>query len=72
MKGWCVSLHNIHEKCETILNEGVVCELSLHSNEKCETILNKRVVCEFTLHNNEKCETILNEGWCVTLHYITM
>ena len=31
-----------------------------------------RMVCEFTSHNNEKCETILNEGWCVSLHHITM
>ena len=30
------------------------------------------MVCDFTSHNNEKCETILNEGWCVTLHHITM
>ena len=31
-----------------------------------------RVVCYFTSHHNEKCETILNEGWCVTLHHITI
>ena len=31
-----------------------------------------RVVCDFTSHHNEKCETTFNEGWCVTLHHITM
>ena len=29
-------------------------------------------MCDFTLHNNEKYETILNQGWCVTLHQITI
>ena len=27
---------------------------------------------EFTSHNNEKCETIFNEGWCESLHHITI
>ena len=31
-----------------------------------------RVVCDFTSHHNEKCETTFNEGWCVTVHHITM
>ena len=31
-----------------------------------------RVVCDFTSNHNEKCETTVNEGWCVTLHHITM
>ena len=56
----------------------VVCDLTSHHHEKCETIwevwdyLQWRVVCDFTSHHNEKCETTFNEGWCVTLHHITM
>ena len=31
-----------------------------------------RVVCDFTSHHTEKCETTFNEGWCVTVHHITL
>ena len=50
----------------------VVCDFTSHHTEKCEDYIQWRVVCDCTSHHTEKCETTFNEGWCVTVHHITL
>ena len=78
-EGWCVTLHH------TTMRSVRLCSMKggvwLYIAQQWEgwDYIQWRVVCDFTSHNNEKqsqnhekCETMFNEGWCVTLHHITM
>ena len=71
-EGWCVTLHYITKRSVRLysMKGGVL--LYITSQWEVWDYIQWRVVCCFTSHHNEKCETILNEGWCVTLHHITM
>ena len=70
--GWCERLHHIRIRLARLysMQDGVW--LYITSQFEVWDYTQWRMVCEFTSHNNEKCETILNEGWCVSLHHITM
>ena len=71
-EGWCVTLHHItmrHVRLDSIKGGVWLC---ITSQWEVWGYTQWRVVCNFTSHHNEKCEAILNEGWCVTLHHITM
>ena len=71
-EGWCVTLHHITMRSVRLYSMKGGVWLYITSQWEVWDYTQWRVVCYFTSHHNEKCETILNEGWCVTLHHITM
>ena len=50
----------------------VVCDFTLHNNTSEKNWPWWRVVWDFTLHNITSEKSDLDEGWCATLHYITI
>ena len=71
-EGWCVTLHHITVRSVRLYSMKGGVWLYITSQWEVWDYIQWRVVCYFTSHHNEKCETIFNEGWCVTLHHITM
>ena len=71
-EGWCVTLHHITMRSVRLYSMKGGVWLYITSQWDVWDYTQWRVVCDFASHHNEKCETILNEGWCVTLHHITM
>ena len=71
-EGWCVTLHHITVRSVRLYSMKGGVWLYITSQWEVWDYIQWRVVCYFTSHHNEKCETTLNEGWCVTLHHITM
>ena len=50
----------------------VVCDFTSQKQLVVCDYIQWRVVCDFTSQNNWWCVTMLTEGWCVTLHHITI
>ena len=71
-EGWCVTLHHITMRSVRLHSMKGGVWLYITSQWEVWDYIQWRVVCYFTSHHNEKCETTFNEGWCVTLHHITM
>ena len=73
-EGWCVTLHH-HTTMRRVRQHSMKGGVRLYITQQWDVwdYIQWRVVCDFTSsHNNETCETTFNEGWCVTVHHITL
>ena len=71
-EGWCETLHHITMKLVRLYSMQGGLQVYITYELDLWDYTHWRMVCKFTSHKNWTDETILNEGWCETLHHITM